>query len=99
MYAIMFSLDTETLQRIYNYESYSAAHLDVRRVLVDEYGFVWRYGNLYWGGNTVDQVQCVLAIQDITKRFPWFADSVRNLEMLRIDEATDLMPAVNWVTQ
>ena len=38
---------------------------------------------------------CVLAVQDLALSLPWFAASVRDIRMLRIDELNDLMPAVH----
>lgn len=42
----------------------------------------------------VDTVQCILAAQALAKEFPWFAPCAERLEMLRIDEITDLTPVV-----
>jgi virulence-associated protein VapD len=36
----------------------------------------------------------VLATQDLTRRFPWFRSSVRDMRMLRIEENNDLGPAI-----
>ena len=94
MYAITFDLDTQTLKDAYHNESYGNAYSDIRRVLVEEYGFNWQQGSVYFGGDTVDAVSCVLAVQDITARFDWFTSSVRDIRMLRIEDNNDLMPAV-----
>ena len=40
---------------------------------------------VYFGGDTVDAVTCVLAIQDLAQRYSWFAPSVRDIRMLRIE--------------
>lgn len=94
MYAITFDLDTQPLKNAYHNESYGNAYSDIRRVLVEEYGFFWQQESVYFGGDTVDAVSCVLAVQDITARFDWFASSVRDIRMLRIEDNNDLMPAV-----
>ncbi len=39
-------------------------------------------------------VTCVLAAMDLAKALPWFAGSVRDIRMLRIEELNDLLPAV-----
>ena len=39
-------------------------------------------------------VTCVLAAMDLARSLPWFAASVRDIRMLRIEEFNDLMPAV-----
>jgi virulence-associated protein VapD len=31
---------------------------------------------------------------DLSRSLPWFAESVRDIRMLRIEEMNDLMPAV-----
>jgi virulence-associated protein VapD len=36
----------------------------------------------------------VVAAIDVSKKLPWFAPSVRDIRMLRIEELNDLMPAV-----
>jgi virulence-associated protein VapD len=36
----------------------------------------------------------VLAAIDLSNTLPWFAASVRDIRMLRIEELNDLMPAV-----
>jgi virulence-associated protein VapD len=94
MYAITFDLDTTILQSTYHNPSYNNAYTDIRKVLVDEYGFDWQQGSVYFGGPRVDAVACVLAAQDLALRYPWFTPSVRDIRMLRIEENNNLMPAV-----
>ena len=43
---------------------------------------------------TINAVTCVLAVVALTRSLPWFAASVRDIRMLRIEEFNDLMPAV-----
>jgi virulence-associated protein VapD len=94
MYAITFDLDMSSLRETYQNDSYTNACMDIRKVLVEEYGFDWQQGSVYFGGSTVDAVTCVLAVQDLASRYGWFASSVRDIRMLRIEENNDLMPAV-----
>lgn len=94
MYAITFDLETSSLRETYQNDSYTNAYMDIRKVLVDEYGFDWQQGSVYFGSSTVDAVTCVLAVQDLAARYAWFAPSVRDIRMLRIEENNDLMPAV-----
>ncbi|MDR3054900.1 MAG: hypothetical protein LBU53_05795 [Zoogloeaceae bacterium] len=68
--------------------------MDIRKVLVEEYGFDGQQGSVYFGGSKVDAVTCVLAVQELSARYAWFAPSVRDIRMLRIEENNDLMPAV-----
>ena len=93
MYAIAFDMDTESLQQHYGTTSYNNAYADIRKVL-QEHGFTWQQGSVYFGGEKVNAVTCVLAVIDVSAAFPWFSQSVRDIRMLRIEEFNDLMPAV-----
>lgn len=94
MYAITFDLDIETLKDAYHNASYNNAYMDIRRLLVEEFGFDWQQGSVYFGGQTVDAVSCVLAVQELSARFDWFGPSIRDIRMLRIEDNNDLMPAI-----
>lgn len=94
MYAITFDFDIEKLKANYHNASYNNAYADVRKVLTSEYAFAWQQGSVYFGDDTVDAVDCVLAVQDLSSRFAWFEPSVRDIRMLRIDEDNDLGPAM-----
>jgi virulence-associated protein VapD len=93
MYAITFDLEMSALREAYPNDSYTNAYLDIRKVL-EEHGFEWQQGSVYFGGSRVDAVTCVLAVQDLTARYDWIASSLRDIRMLRIEENNDLMPAV-----
>lgn len=93
MYAIVFDLDTKTLEQIYPNDSWRNAYQDVRKELAAR-GFDWQQGSTYFGNDTVDAVTCVLAVQALNKKFNWFASAVRDIRMLRIEENNDLMPAL-----
>ncbi len=95
MYAVTFDLDIEILREAYQNPSYNKAYTDIRRLLVDEFGFEWQQGSVYFGGSTVDAVTCVLAVQELTSRYDWFSPSVRDIRMLRIEDNNDLMPAID----
>jgi virulence-associated protein VapD len=93
MYAIAFDMDTDTLQRSYPNPSWNNAYADIRKVL-EGHGFDWQQGSVYFGGENVNAVTCVLAVMDCSRNLPWFSVSVRDIRMLRIEEFNDLMPAV-----
>jgi virulence-associated protein VapD len=94
MYAIAFDLDTETLQNTYPNASWRNAYEDIRRVLA-EHHFDRQQGSVYFGdADKVDPVRCVLAVQDLTRQFGWFAGAVNDIRMLRIEENNDLRPAI-----
>lgn len=95
VYAIAFDMDIESL-RTHFADLYNHAYLEIRRVL-EEHGFRWQQGNMYFGGGETNAVTCMLAAQDLARRLPWFSASVRDIRMLRIEEFNDLMPAVHAV--
>jgi virulence-associated protein VapD len=92
VYAIAFDMDIEQLRTNYG-DPYNNAYLEIRRVL-QRHGFAWQQGSVYFGGENVTAVTCVLAAIDLAQTLPWFAASVRDIRMLRIEELNDLMPAV-----
>ena len=92
VYAIAFDMDIEALRANYG-DPYNNAYLEIRRVL-QRHGFAWPQGSVYFGGPEINAVTCVLAAQDLARSLPWFAASVRDIRMLRIEELNDLMPAV-----
>jgi virulence-associated protein VapD len=97
MYAIAFDLDTDALEQAYPGPSYKNAYGEIRRILQDE-GFSWKQGSVYFGdAKKVDAVKCVLAAQRLTRELSWFADAVRDIRMLRIEENNDLLPAVEAI--
>lgn len=98
MYAIAFDLDTDRLKTTYAGSSWNNAYNDIRAIL-ENHGFDWMQGSLYFGKKHVDPVLVVVAVQDLTRRLPWFASSVRDIRLLRIEERSDLMPAIRATTE
>ncbi len=96
VYAIAFDLDTATLDSSYHNKSSGNAYGDIRKAL-QKFGFEPMQGSVYFGNETVDAVRCVLAVQNLSKTFPWFSPSVRDIRMLRIEDNNDLMSAVESV--
>ncbi len=94
MYAIVFDLDTLTLEQTYPNPSSRNAYTDVRSVL-EKRGFEWQQGSTYFGTDTITAVDCVLAVQELKRTYNWFQPSVRDIRMLRIEENNDLAPAMN----
>lgn len=94
MYAISFDLDQDRLQKHYPGNTHTNAYEVVRRVLA-EHGFERQQGSVFFNENRkANSVTCVLAVQDLVKRHPWFKSVVSDIRMLRIEEDNDLMPAV-----
>ncbi|MGL4462301.1 MAG: virulence factor [Planctomycetia bacterium] len=98
MYAIAFDMDTDRLQRAYSGPSWNNASSEIQRVLA-RHGFTRQQGSVYFGGPQVNAVTCVLASMDLSRSLPWFAISVRDIRMLRIEELNDLLPAVHQAAQ
>jgi virulence-associated protein VapD len=92
MYAIAFDMDIESLRTNYG-DPYNNAYMEIKRVL-QKHGFVWQQGSVYFGDERINAVTRVLAAIDLSNSLPWFAASVRDIRMLRIEELNDLMPAV-----
>jgi virulence-associated protein VapD len=98
MFAITFDLDTESLKQAYHNDSHGNAYKEIRSILTN-YGFTWQQGSTYFGGSSVDAVTCVLAAQELSNSLPWFASSVRDIRMLKIEDNNDLMPAILATTK
>lgn len=98
MYAIAFDMDTNALQAEWvanggTAKGWRSAYAQMGEFL-GRYGFTWQQGSLQFSSAETDPVSVVLAVQEMTKQFPWFAPSVRDIRMLRIEENNDLRPAV-----
>jgi virulence-associated protein VapD len=93
MYAIAFDINQAALRLYYKGPYHQHAYDDIRRELA-AHGFKPQQGSLYFGGSGTTPVTCVMAVQSLRDRFPWFQPSVTDLRMLRIDENNDLMPAI-----
>jgi virulence-associated protein VapD len=97
VYAIAFDMDIDSLKTNYG-DPYNQAYYEIRKVL-QKHGFTWQQGSVYFGGEQINAVTCVLAAIDLSRSLPWFAASVRDIRMLRIEELNDLMPAVQQAQQ
>ncbi|MBO6756484.1 MAG: virulence factor [Roseibium sp.] len=93
MFAIAFDLDTDTLKRSYHNPSWQNAYNDIGKFLRDQ-GFDRQQGSVYFGGDNVNMVTCQTAVQRLTLEYDWFAPSVRDIRMLRIEDNNDLQPAI-----
>lgn len=97
MYAIAFDLDQDMLSKTYGVPTYTNAYNDIKKVL-EQYGFNRQQGSVYFGDVAkVDAVRCVMAVQALTKKYNWFAPSVTDIRMLRIEDNNDLKPAIEMV--
>lgn len=96
LYAIAFDLDNDTLAKTYGVPSCNNAYNDIKDAL-NEYGFTRQQESVSFG-ETADAVKTVMAAQALAKKYTWFAASVRDIQMLRIEKNSNLMPAVEMVT-
>jgi virulence-associated protein VapD len=96
VYAIAFDMDIEALRLNYG-DPYNNAYTEIGKVL-QRNGFVRQQGSVYFGNENINAVTCVIAAIDLSRSLPWFAGSVRDIRMLRIEELNDLMPAVQQGT-
>jgi virulence-associated protein VapD len=94
VYALALDMDIEQLRL--NYGDPNNAYLEIRRVL-EGHGFAWQQGSVYFGNASVTAVSVMVAVIDLTTQLPWFAASVRDIRMLRIEELNDLLPVVHRV--
>ncbi len=92
VYAIAFDMDIESLKLNYG-DPYNNAYSEIGKVL-QRNGFTRQQGSVYFGNENINAVTCVLAAMDLSRSLPWFAGSVRDIRMLRIEELNDLMPAI-----
>ncbi len=93
VYAIAFDMDTETMQAHFGEGTHTTGYHQVRRILESE-GFTWTQGSVYFGNASTDPVKCVLVVQRCARQLPWFANAVKDIRMLRIEENNDLRPAI-----
>ncbi len=92
VYAIAFDMDIDSLKSHYG-DPYNNALYEIREVL-QKHGFAWQQGRVCFGDDRVTAVTCVLAAIDLSRTLAWFAPSVRDIRMLRIEALNDLMPAI-----
>ena len=57
-------------------------------------GFTKLHSTFYLGNESINSVDCVLAVQHLSKSIPWFYPNVCDLQMFRIEETSDLMAAI-----
>lgn len=94
MYAIAFDLDNSKLQELYGKPSWQNAYTEIGKFLSKE-GFVHQQGSVYFGDkDKVTAITCVIAVQKLSKKYAWFAPSISDIQMLRIEENSDLLPAI-----
>lgn len=94
-YAIILTLDTDTLSKVYTENSTANAYTDIEETL-RSYGFYRKQWSVYFGDERVDAVKTVIAVQKLSKKYDWFLPSVQDIRMIRIEEDNDLMAAIRF---
>ena len=94
-YAIMITLDTDTLSKTYTGNNTLSAYADIEGTLRN-YGFSRKQGSVYFGDEGVDAVHTVIAVQKLAKKYDWFVPSVKDARMIRIEEDNDLTVAIRF---
>lgn len=95
-YAIVFELDLPALQ--VHGVSYSQAYAECKRFFAT-HDFTSVQTGLYFGAPNKTSVDCVVLVQEMAKAHQWFASSVKELKLLKLDEVADLKPALALVVQ
>ena len=67
--------------------------------MLEGHGFQWQQGSVSFGSPAVTAASVMVAVIDLTARLPWFAASVRDIRMLRIEELNYLMPVVQRIAE
>lgn len=93
VYAIAFDLNTTRAEQICG-SGWRNCYNQIAAVLA-EHGFDRKQGSVYFGDESSDAVRCVMAVQDLDRRYAWFGRVVTDLRMLRVDEDNDLLPALS----
>ena len=93
VYAIAFDLECKIAEQLCG-EGWKGCYEKIGRVLA-EHGFVGQQGSVYFGSAESDAVTCIMAVQDLDRRFSWFGRAVRDIRMLRVDEMNDLRPVLS----
>ncbi len=92
-YAITIDLDTVMAEQVCG-PDWRNCYTQIHSILA-EHGFTQVRDNMYFGDVNSNAVGCIVAVQAISKRYAWFVQVVKELQMLRIEENDDLLPAIN----
>lgn len=93
MYAIVFDFDLDILKRVKDVDGYADVFSKVKNILAVQ-GFTHKTGNMFVSRESISSVDVIVIMQSISKLYPWFAPSLSQLEMYRIEEVNDLLPAM-----
>lgn len=95
MYMVLISINPYKLEKRSDYLDICES---VKSIMINN-GFTWRGGPLYVGHEGgVNAVDCVLIIQKIVAKLPHIKDLFSDIQMIRVEEMTDLFPAIERCT-
>lgn len=71
----------------------------IKKYIEEIDSFLWDYGiyrsyGLLIAPDYLNAVDCVIATQKLNNTFEWFSDNISEINLLRIDEISDLMRAI-----
>lgn len=92
IYAIAVDLD-EARAKAFCGAAHRSCEEHIACVLA-EFGFKRSQRGVFFGDGVLDAVQCIMAVQELDRRYSWFGRVVRDLRMLRIEDNDDLLPAL-----
>jgi virulence-associated protein VapD len=98
MYAVIFYIDSNHLETIEPTTLSTNVYNDIRKFM-EANGFTWVQENIYFGDESINAINCVMCVQNLAKQFPWFAACAKDVQMLRVEETNDLMPALESVQE
>jgi virulence-associated protein VapD len=90
MYAILIELDSCKLSS----DTIEKYMVKIENFLWSNYTFTRENNGLFIGCEHINAVDCVMITQRLNGEFGWFPDNIKEMHLLRIDEMSDLLPAI-----
>ena len=91
IYAVLIDLDADSLL---DHEKQNNVDQQIKIYMIEN-GFIWKQGNIYFGNENITAVNCVVVIQKLAQKYSWFSACVKEVRLFRIEENTDLLPALS----
>lgn len=88
MYAIFFRLDPDSMQLHVGASSEPVAEM------LEAKGFAKQAPGFHLGGPTLNAVDAVLTVQAIARELDWFAATVKDLRLVRVESIDNLQLAL-----
>lgn len=91
-YAIALDLDTKKYEDQTKKKA-SGAYPEIEKIL-EKHTFKKVQGTLYFGNEITKPWSAYVAVQELTRAYSWFKESVTDIRMMRVDESNDLNEAL-----